>query len=522
MPRRILLLCLFVGCNPIGSAAEPLAERLDSLVAAKAKENNVSLAAKADDAEFLRRVWLDLAGCIPPVAVTKEFIADRSADKRTKMIDRLLASPDYASAMARKFHLHFMERLGDSAEWTKYLEASFAANKPWDTMVREMLRADYADEPNRGAAFFLSKRLENYGQNPVDYPALTRDVGRLFLGKNFQCCECHDHLFIDEYKQQDFQGLHAFFKNVVLVPGEKDRVGEKPTLEKTKFASVFTKVEMVTAPALPGGAMVELPTFPKGEEYAEKPDRKTKAFGVPKFSTLKAVSEQLPTATNKAFVRNGANRIWFLFLGRGLVHPLDLDHAGNPASHPELLDLLGEEFAKGKFDIKALVRSILMSDSYQRSSIWNGKGEPPHAKHFALAVEKRLSGEQLYASILKATGSKPAAGLEAKFVKAYANQPREPEDEIEPSLRAALFLLHDAGFLELLKPKDGNLAERLAKLEAKAIPDEMYLSILTRKPSAEEAAVVEKMLAKAGEKKADAIGRLMWALIASMEFGVNH
>jgi hypothetical protein len=522
MTRRILALGLTLYFIAPSWSAEPLPERIDKLIAAKAKENKISLAAKADDAEFLRRVWLDLAGCIPSAAVTKEFLADKSADKREKMIDKLLASPDYTTTMAQKFHLHFMERLGDHAEWSKYLKASFAANKPWDAMVREMLRANYADEANRGATFFLSKRLENYGQNAVDYSALTRDVGRLFLGKNFQCCECHDHLFIDEYKQQDFQGLYAFFKNAVLVPGEKERVGEKPTLEKTKFASVFAKVEMLTAPALPGGSMVELPAFKPGEEYAEKPDRKTKTFGVPKFSTLQSISEQLPTAKNKAFVRNSANRIWFLLMGRGLVHPLDLDHAGNPASHPELLDLLSEEFARSKFDIKAFVRGIALSETYQRSSIWNGKDEPPHAKHFATAAEKRLSGEQLYASILEATGSKPTAGLEAKFVKAYANQPREPEDEIEPSLRAALFLLHDSAFLALLKPQDGNLAERLKKLESKGIADELYLSILSRKPSAQESAVVTKVLTKAGEKKPEAIGRLIWALLASMEFGVNH
>jgi len=522
MLRRLLSLSLaFVSVLPV-SGGEPLPSQIDKLIAAKAKENGIPLAERCDDAEFLRRVWLDFAGRIPSVSVTKEFLADQSAGKRAKMIDRLLASPDYAPAMARKFHLHFMERLGDNAEWMKYLQASFAANKPWDAMVREMLKADYADEPNRAATFFLSKRLENYGQNLVDYSALTRDVGRLFLGKNFQCCECHDHLFIDEYKQQDFQGLHAFFKNAVLVPGEKGRVGEKPTLEKTKFASVFTKVETLTSPALPGGSMVELPMFKAGEEYAEKPDRKTKAFGVPKFSTLKAIAERLPTVEVKAFVRNSANRFWFLMMGRGIVHPLDLDHAGNPPSHPELLDLLSEELAASKFDIRAFVRAIALSDTYQRASVWKGEGDPPHAKHFAVAVEKRLSAEQLCASVLQATGSTPTVGLEAKFVKAYANQSREPEDEIEPSLRAALFLLHDPALLALLKSEAGSLAERLGKMESKTIADEMYLTILSRMPSEQERGIVDRVLTKAGDKKADAVGKFMWALLASMEFGTNH
>ena len=118
--------------------------------------------------------------------------------------------------MADLFHVMLMERLGDNAEWTKFLRASFEANAPWDAMVRKMLRADPKDTATPGASFWLSKRLENYGQNPVDYSGLTRDVGRLFLGKNFQCCECHDHLFIDDYKQADFQGLFAFVQNVAL------------------------------------------------------------------------------------------------------------------------------------------------------------------------------------------------------------------------------------------------------------------------------------------------------------------
>src|SRR5438874_155467 len=111
-------------------------------------------------------------------------------------------------------------------------------------------RVDRLIEAKAQASFFLSKRLENYGQNPVDYSALTRDVGRLFLGKDFRCCECHNHLFIEDYKQQHFQGLHAFFRNTYLVNAAKLQVGERPTTEKLGFASVFDKVMMTTAPAL--------------------------------------------------------------------------------------------------------------------------------------------------------------------------------------------------------------------------------------------------------------------------------
>jgi hypothetical protein len=509
---------------PTLTAAEPLHARIDRLVEAKAQADGVPLAPPADDAEFLRRAWLDFAGTIPPADVTRAFLADPSPDKRAKLIDQLLGGPGYAPRMADLFHVMLMERLGDHPEWTKYLTDSFAANKPWDRMVREMLRADPKDGANRGAAFFLAKRLENYGQNPVDYSGLTRDVGRLFLGKNLGCAECHDHLFIEDYKQQDFQGLHAFFRNAFLANPAKLHVAERPTTEKAGFASVFTKVITATGPALPGMAMVEIPAFPKGEEFAEKPDRKTNNPGVPRFSTLAAVSEQLPRVTNTDFTRNAANRLWSALMGRGLVHPLDLHHSRNPASHPELLELLADEFAAHRFDVKWLFRELALSKTYQRSSLVSAGAESPDPRYFAVALERRLTAEQLLASTLAATGSDPKAAdaLRPKFLKAFANQPREPEDEIAPSLKAALFVLHDDAVLGLLRPKPGNLVERLARLPDAQVAEELYLAVLSRKPTAEEAATVESVLKKHADRKAEAGGRLAWALLASLEFGVNH
>lgn len=504
MRFRLAPLILIALAN-VGSSADPLHVRIDRILDSKAN------AATADDGEFLRRVSLDLAGSIPTADEARKFLVDPSPNKRTKLIDGLLDRPTYAIRMANLFHVMWMERLGDSPEWSKFLTDSFAKNRPWDAMARDMLRADGAD----GSNFFLAKRLENYGQNPIDYSGLTRDVGRLFLGKNFQCCECHDHLTVDEYKQQHFQGLHAFLRNAFLADAKAMRVAEKPTLDKVAFASVFTKVQMMTAPALPGGMMLEIPAFPKGDEFAVKPDRKTNTVGVPKFRTLAALAEKLPTAENRDFARNFVNRVWFLFLGRGLVHPLDLHHKDNPASHPELLDLLAAEFVEHKFNIKWLVREIVLSKAYQRSSLGAAKPES-----FAVAIEKRLTAEQLFASIAVATETEPGEAVKTKFVKAFANQPREPEDEIAPSLKAALFLLHDKDVLELLKPKDGNLVHRLAKLDRPA--DELYLSVLTRRPTADETATVTEFLSKHPTKKADALGKLAWALLASTEFGVNH
>jgi hypothetical protein len=285
---------------------------------------------------------------------------------------------------------------------------------------------------------------------------------------------------------------------------------------------VFTLREMTTGPALPGGAMVDVPTFPKGQEYATPPDRKTNSPGVPRFSTLATVAEQLPTAANQDFARNIANRVWFLLLGRGLVHPLDFHHADNPPSHPEALALLADELVQAKFDLKFLLREVALTRAYQRSSrLPKGVDKPADAKHFATAIEKRLSAETVFAAVTTATASPPTDALKAKFLKAYANQPREPEDEVLPSLRGALFLRNDESLLALLKPTPGNLVARLAELPADQIADELYLSVLTRTPTADESATVTKFLAKQPDKPA-AVGKLAWALLASSEFGVNH
>jgi hypothetical protein len=281
---------------------------------------------------------------------------------------------------------------------------------------------------------------------------------------------------------------------------------------------------MTTGPALPGQAMLDVPTFPKGMEFAEPPDKKTGSPGVPKFSTLAAISERLPTAANPDFARNMANRLWFVLMGRGLVHPLDLHHSRNLGSHPELLDLLAKEFVAHQFDMKWLLRELALTKTYQRSSLVPAGAEPPDPAFFAVALEKRLTAEQLLLSTIAATGADPKAAdvLRPKFVKAFANQPREPEDEIAPSLKAALFLLHDEAVLSLVRPVAGNLVDRLAKLPDGQVAEELYLSLLSRRPTADEAATAAAVLRKAAAKRADAVGRLTWALLASMEFGVNH
>ncbi len=515
-------------------AADPLHKEIDRLILARAGGQKPG--ALTDDAEFLRRVTLDLAGRIPTREETRAFLQDTSPSKRAGLVDRLLNGADYPRRMQELFHVMLMERLGDHADWTQYLQTSFAKNKPWDQLVREMLRGRANDEASKGAPFFLSKRLENYGQNPVDHPALARDIGRLFLGIDLRCAQCHDHLFIKDYKQRDFQGLFAFVENAALKSGPTPEVMEKPTTRKLGFQSVFRKQPMETGPRVPGFAEIEVPVFKKGEEYRVPPNPKTRTPGELRFSPLAKLSETLPVPQNDLFNRNIVNRLWFVMMGRGLVHPLDLHHKGNPPSHPELLDGLAREFVAHKYDIKWLLRELALSDTYQRSSILLPGQEKRAPETFLTALEKPLSAEQMLWSMLEATGEKervvaasksggknaPLEQARQRFLKAFSGPVREAEEEFSPSLKGVLFLENDALLLGWLTPRTGNLLDRLTKLSDDRVAEELYLCVLTRLPTTEEQQEVESYLKKKAAHRTTALQHLAWALLASTEFCLNH
>lgn len=523
-----LALLLAVGLVGPATAEEPLHARIDKLIAERA---GGTVAGAASDGEFLRRVYLDLAGRTPSVVETRAFLADTAADKREKLIDKLLAGDDHVRRMSQVFHVMLMERLGDHADWQKFLRESFQANKPWDAMTREMLSPNAEDEKSRGAALWYTKRLENYGQNPVDVPALVRDVGRHFLGIDVQCAQCHDHLFVDDYKQEFYHGMLAFVGNTTIRTDLSfPAVGLKPLDKKVEYMSVFLQKPQAVGPKLPGGDEVNIPTFGKGEEFEQPPDKKTKFPGVPKFNTLKILGEQLPRAENQLFTKNIANRLWWLLQGRGLVHPLDLTHKGNPASHPEVLDLLASELAAHQFDMRWLMREIALSQSYQRSGVLTEESQP---QSYRAALEKPLSSEQMLASIQQALGDgqpvaiDPAAkgwtDWQTKFDKALANPAREPEVGHNPTVKAALFLMHDTTLLGWLKPAGENLTARLLKeTDAATVADELYVAVLSRPPTAEEQTAVAEYLAPRADRREQAVCNLVWSLVASNEFCTNH
>jgi hypothetical protein len=565
-----------------------LHERIDQLIDARLARElpGQTSAAPATDAEFLRRAWLDLAGMIPTAAEARAFLDDPSPYKRRALIDRLLESPAYARRMQQVFDVMLMERRPDlyveAKPWREFLHRAFAENRPYDVLVRQILAADGADPASRPSARFLLAR-------EADPNLITRDVGRLFLGMDLQCCQCHDHPLIDGYKQRQYYGLYAFVSRTVLVggkeadgtikPGSVAVLGEKAEGDVT-FSSVFKKkVTHKTGPRVLEGPLPAEPAVAKGQEYLIPPTKDGKVRPVPVFSRRALLGPSLTAPGSPAFARNIANRLWALVMGRGIVHPVDLHHDDNPPSNPELLDLLAAELVAMKFDIRAFLRELTLTRAYERGSEPPPEASPELAEppHFAVAALRPASPEQLAWSLMQAVGLlaatrtevqwrldgadprmkaildldpkrralrettieeqvyarlEPSAGAFLTHFGGVQGQPQEAA-EATSTVDQALFITNGEPLRGWLSPAPGWLIGRSNALaDPSAVAEELYLSVLSRRPTADERAEVASYLASRtanlaktqnpAQERLAALRELAWGLLASTEFRFNH
>ena len=572
---------LTVGALRIGRAEEPFPEQIDQIIEAACGQSGTNVAGPSDDAEFVRRVYLDLVGVVPTVKEVKAFLDDSAGDKRPKLVDRLLARPEFALQMARVFDAMLIERRIatipsydiKAPQWRNWLAESFRQNKPWDQLVREMLGSDGTDKTDGAAAkFYLVRDVESH--------LVARDIGRLMLGTDLQCAQCHDDPRIEAYHQADYYGLYAFVSRLDHFHDGANKlnfVTEKAQGD-VSFTSAFTGIEDETNPRLPSGQMIADPPLLKDQKYKVKP--KKDQMGVPVYSRRARLAKFLPRRETRGFSRNIANRIWSVMLGRGIVHPLDMHHPDNPPSHPSLLRLLADRLKETDYDIRGMFRDIALTRAYQRSSrLPNADQDSPDPSRFSVAALRPLSPEQLGWSVLQVTGRLPsrlerterkmkeAAQKESQQKDAnksdtkdsvepkpddhasaaevgwqvrkkvygdfqrelqtlftvFSRLPGQPDNGFQPSVDQALFLLNSEQMVKFMK--ESVLLDRLSHLQKPdELADELYLAVLSRHTTEEERSDVAELVEAASDRKQrrEIVRQIVWGQLLSAEFRLNH
>jgi len=535
---------MVLGCHLF--AEKPLHREIDKLV--KFRAGDVPFAKVADDATFLRRVSLDLTGNIPTTDEVILFLGDKSVSKRSDLIERFLKGEKFADYWAERLSVMLLERLDlgkvSQDEWKVFLGKSLAGEPKWDEMVRQMIEAKGVGA-SRPAMKFLGK---------ADHHLMTENVSRLLLGMDLTCAKCHDHPSVKEWKQSHYWGLFAYLNQTKQATRKKEGktyLVESLATKKVEFESVFDLVKMSTGPRLPGGGEVEIPQFEKGEEFEKVAEDGLPA--VPKFRPREILANDLTAKEYDVFTRNSVNRIWFLVMGRGLSHPLDEMHSKNPPSHPDLLALLAREFSGHGFDLKWLLREIMLSETYQRASRLPKGVAKVEPTSYRVVTPKGLTPEQLLRAVLRVTGNvgeinPPDSESEAEkfdrkgyftgthdelpssledmkaiFVQTFGEPPGQPEIDFSPGVNKSLFLMNDRLIQHWLKPRSGNLVHRLGKLNKdSAVARELYLCVLSRLPEEEERDWVSDYLSENAHRREEAQGDLVWSLLNSAEFRFNH
>ncbi|MCC9606064.1 DUF1549 and DUF1553 domain-containing protein [Blastopirellula sp. JC732] len=505
-----MLSSLFLAAGAVAEDAQDrsaqMTARIDQLLLERLKEEGVEPAPPADDGEFLRRAYLDLNGAIPPVAITRDYLADSSPEKRRQLIDRLLASPAFASHLASTWREVILkptedfQQLQNQFALQSWLREQFSENARYDRIVEQFITASSERD---GPVYF-------YDALDLKPEQLAAETSRIFLGLHIQCAECHDHPF-DSWKQRDFWGYAAFFAQVER---QNENMGRISIRDRESGEVKIPESEDTVSPLYPGGGVPS--------------DR----FG---GSRRQKLAVWMVARDNPYTARRAVNWAWAHLFGRGLVEPVDDLSPINPPSHPELMDELTEYFVESGFDLRQLLRTIALTDAYARSS-QNVEGQRPEL--FANVAIKSLSPEQLYDSVLR-------LGLIKEPTNDQNGQPAQFFDQSQQRLqfvaRMRTVSLDRTDFetgapqaLALMNGPPVSLATApetsgfLKSLEAPFFSDEQRVELIalaaySRRPTDEEQKRFGDYLAAAspGGKK-QALGDLLWAVAASAEFMLNH
>jgi hypothetical protein len=476
----------------------------------------------ATDEEFVRRAYLDLLGRIPSVPEARAFLSTRESGKREKLAEYLLNHADYAKNFATEWSILLIGRgnqgrMVDRAALSGWLRKEFAANRPWNEIVHELVTATGSNREN-GAVNYVLAHLES-GAVP-----LTSRTTRLFLGQQVQCTQCHDHPSND-WKQRDFWGINAFFKGIRT---EVVRTSDTTGMVRDDHTELRDEPsdEYVRFDRRDGMVGIAFPRFLDGRKISQGTDVVRRA------ELGKLIADPNNEALAKAFV----NRMWAHFLGRGFVNPVDDFGPHNPPSHPALLDKLAKEFRAAGYDVKKLCRWIMASRAYQLSSVRNKGGDKDEGLFSSMQL-KALSPEQLFDSLLTATTAHRAGGGDElgrkreawmrQFLFAFANDEAEESTSFQGTIPQALMMMNGDLMREALSGKPGSVLGDLAEHAshqargADAMVDSIYLAALSRRPTAKEIAAAVQYLQVCPDSL-QVMQDLFWALLNSNEFIFNH
>jgi mono/diheme cytochrome c family protein len=491
---------------------ESVTQAIDTLIAEGWQERKVKPASAVDERTWCRRVYLDLAGRICTSAELQAFLNAPADLKRATLVDRLLASDEYPVHMRELWDVFLMgrakrERTEEQRQkngWWAFLENGFRSNRPWIDMVRAMLLARPNQPADSGASWFLYERHD-------DYQAMAEAIAPVVYGTKINCAQCHDHPLVRDIKQAHYWGLVAAYNRGKNVEGGTD-IAESAIGGFVNFTNLKKESQPAIVTLLSGGTVKEdRPAADQKEEDSDDKyvDPKAKVR-VPKFSRRAAFAEAA-TCNNPLLARAMVNRLWSVFLGRGIVQPVDEMNARYAPSHPELLDWLAQDFAGHQYDFRREVRGIVLSRVYALGTV----EAPPEA--FAGAIERPLSAEQLARSWRIAAGLTPKD--DALRCATIAALPDVLPNDYNATYQQAQFLANSSLLAGILKPEPASTMTRLT-----ALPDpvarvrEAFLATYARLPDAEEAAQAKAFLKSRSQQPVEANRDLLWAMMTSAEF----
>lgn len=523
---------VFSGSVPLGAPVEnlPAARNfVDEFVFSNLKEIGVPPSSVCDDATFLRRVTLDITGCLPTEDETAKFLASGDSDKRDKLVDELLRSPSYADFFASKWSAVLKNRRDDQPRdivsnfaFHSWIRDSLLANKPYDLLVRELLAATGTIIGNPPVAWY--KRVKEPKQQ-------LEDVAQLFLGVRMQCAQCHHHPF-ERWSQDDYYALAAFFSQVGRKPTATQ--GEEFIFHKRGIAAANNmKTGVPVKPAALGDA---IPAIAADED--------------PRLR----LADWMGSKNNSFFAKALVNRYWKHFFQRGLIEPEDDIRDTNPPTNPELLAALEKHFISSGFDLKELVRVITQSRAYQLSASPN-QYNLADRQSYSRYYPRRLQAEVLLDAIDRLAGTQTdfadlppgtraialpdnSYNRSSAFLRVFGRPEGESVCECErvqsSSLAQSLHLINSSEMKSKLASPNGRAA-RLAKEDkpAEAKIRELYVAAFSREPRSDE---LKHSLDYLAEPRVDAAGNpiaapqaahenfqdLIWALINAKEFLFNH